>query len=57
MAIATDHPKAWVDAHGGQEKVKQAAIASGFHGIGVYPGGAMHFDSREQSWIDFWTSW
>jgi hypothetical protein len=43
---ATDHPQAWVE-DAGRAQVQAAAnavFAKG--GVGIYPGGSMHFDSR-----------
>jgi hypothetical protein len=54
-AIATDHPKSWVDRHGGQARLRAIAVAANCRGIGSYPGGAMHFDSRPTP-VVFWTS-
>lgn len=54
-AIASDHPKSWVDAHGGQDAIKRKADALNFNGIGVYPGGAMHLDSRHGP-LTVWSS-
>ncbi len=54
-AIATDHPKSWVDSHGGQQHLKSIGVRAGCDGIGTYPGGAMHFDSRGGAPV-FWSS-
>ena len=45
-AIATDHPKAWVDAMGRKRvlSVGDAVFRNG--GMGIYPWGALHFDTR-----------
>lgn len=55
-AIATDHPKQWVDARGGQSRLVGVARNANIRGCGVYPGGAMHFDSRTGPFTT-WTSW
>ena len=55
-AIATDHPKGWVDQNGGQAKLMQLAKNIGFKGVGTYPGGNMHFDSRHGPFTT-WSSW
>lgn len=55
QAIATDHPNAWVDANGGQERLKSLGEQVGFNGVGVYPAGSMHFDSRRGSFT-WWRS-
>jgi hypothetical protein len=52
---ATDHPKSWVDRTG-RERVQRAAervFVNG--GVGTYPGGSMHFDSRgvKARWSDW----
>jgi Peptidase M15 len=54
-AIATDHPKSWVDARGGQGRIRDVAVASNMGGVGLYPGGAVHMDSRPGPPV-FWTS-
>jgi hypothetical protein len=54
-ADATDHPKQWVDAHHGQGHCAALARKAGCKGIGVYPGGNLHFDDRPVA--AFWTSW
>lgn len=55
-AIATDHPKAWVDANGGQDRILKLADSVNINGFGRYPGGNVHMDSR---WgpLTIWSSW
>lgn len=55
-AIATDHPSSWVDARGGQQTLTTIAVRSGCEGIGRYPAGSMHFDSRGGTPV-FWSSY
>jgi GH24 family phage-related lysozyme (muramidase) len=55
-AIATDFVKAWVDRSGGQAKLTALAKELGFKGVGTYPGGNMHLDSRHGLFTT-WHSW
>jgi lysozyme len=55
-AIATDHPKSWVDANGGQQAILRLADSVNINGVGVYPGGSMHLDSRGGP-LTTWSSW
>lgn len=43
-ALATDHPVEWVKKHPNFEKYAEKYFANG--GIGAYPGGNRHLDSR-----------
>lgn len=54
-AIATDHTRQWVQANGGQQALLRRGDRIGFNGIGVYPGGNMHFDSRHGP-LTIWSS-
>lgn len=52
---ATDHPREWVE-HVGRSRVLQAGDRVFAHGgMGVYPGGNVHFDSRgfKARWSDW----
>jgi GH24 family phage-related lysozyme (muramidase) len=55
-AIATDHPRSWVDANGGQDRILRLADSVNVNGFGRYPGGNVHMDSR---WgpLTIWSSW
>lgn len=53
-AIATDFTKQWVDAMGRTRVQRVASVVFRNGGIGTYPGGNMHFDSR--GWPARWTS-
>lgn len=55
-AIAVDLDDGWVDANGGQARLTELARDLGFKGVGVYPGGNMHFDSRHGLFTT-WSSW
>jgi uncharacterized protein YcbK (DUF882 family) len=46
QAIATDHSREWVARSGGTSRVVAHAKRLGFKGIGTYPGGYLHLDSR-----------
>ncbi len=55
---ATDHPKEWVDRVGRAKVMREARYV--FHrfwkgGIGVYPWGSLHLDSR--GWVAEWNDW
>lgn len=52
-AVATDHPVEWVSKHKDFDKTADRIFYSG--GIGLYPGGNRHLDSR--GWRARWTSW
>jgi zinc D-Ala-D-Ala carboxypeptidase len=55
LAIATDHPKEWVDAVGRQRVMRAAEKVFAHGGVGVYPGGNIHLDNR--SGRARWSSW
>lgn len=52
---ATDHTRQWVDKVGRAKVLREAHIVFKRGGIGIYPGGALHFDSR--GYFATWTSW
>jgi hypothetical protein len=54
-ARATDFSKAWVDDIGHARVFNTANIIFSNGGVGEYPGGSAHFDSR--GWRARWTSW
>jgi GH25 family lysozyme M1 (1,4-beta-N-acetylmuramidase) len=54
-AVATDHPKAWVDAVGRTKVMREGNIVFNNDGMGVYPWGAVHFDDRGVR--ARWNSW
>lgn len=53
QAIATDHPVEWVRKHNGFDNTADRIFKMG--GIGLYPGGNRHLDSR--GFRARWTSW
>ncbi len=53
--VATDHPKAFVDRIGHDKFLSVANSVFKKGGVGEYPGGAVHLDSR--GWKARWTSW
>jgi hypothetical protein len=55
QAFATDHPKQWVDAMGRKKVLGEADVIFRNGGMGVYPGGAVHFDTRGIR--ARWSSW
>jgi GH25 family lysozyme M1 (1,4-beta-N-acetylmuramidase) len=46
QAIATDHPRSWVDQVGRARVLREGNIVFARGGMGVYPSGSLHFDSR-----------
>lgn len=54
-AIATDHSRSWVDVNGGQSRLTKFGDSVNFNGIGTYPSGSMHFDSRHGP-LTVWSS-
>ena len=54
-AIATDHPRQWVDAMGRQRVLRHAERIFRSNGLGLYPGGSVHCDSR--GFRARWSSW
>jgi GH25 family lysozyme M1 (1,4-beta-N-acetylmuramidase) len=46
QAIATDHPRAWVDRVGRARVLREGNVVFARGGMGVYPSGSLHFDSR-----------
>jgi hypothetical protein len=46
-AIATDHPKNWVDRIGRARVLREGNVVFARGGMGVYPSGSLHFDSRK----------
>jgi GH24 family phage-related lysozyme (muramidase) len=55
-AIATDHPRQWVDANGGQDAILRLADRVNVNGFGRYPGGNVHMDSRHGP-LTIWSTW
>lgn len=55
QAIATDHPAAYVDKIGRDNFLKIAGQIFKNDGVGVYPNGAVHLDSR--GYKARWNSW
>jgi uncharacterized protein YcbK (DUF882 family) len=53
-AVATDHPKSWVNKIGKSRLLRIGNSIFRNGGMGVYPAGSMHFDSR--GWRSRWTS-
>lgn len=54
-AIATDHPREWVDATGRRSVMAHGEVIFRQGGMGVYPWGAVHFDTRGAR--ARWNSW
>jgi GH25 family lysozyme M1 (1,4-beta-N-acetylmuramidase) len=46
QAIATDHPRGWVDRIGRARVLREGNVVFARGGMGVYPSGSLHFDSR-----------
>lgn len=54
-ADATDHSKEWLDATGRTRVLRAAEKVFAKGGMGIYPWGAIHFDSR--GYRARWSSW
>lgn len=54
-AIATDHPVSWVNARGRQRVLYHGNQIFAGGGMGTYPAGSMHFDTR--GYRSRWTTW
>lgn len=52
---ATDHSKEWVDRVGRARVMNAANRVFAKGGVGVYPGGSIHLDSR--GWKARWSDW
>lgn len=52
---ATDHPREWVDRVGRAKVMREADYVFRKGGLGVYPAGSIHTDSR--GYRARWTSW
>lgn len=54
-AVATDHPREWVDRVGRSAVMRHGGVVFRNGGLGVYPSGSVHFDSRGAR--ARWSSW